>query len=106
AFTVMTKIAFGLVAVVIGFAVGFGVTKFSGNKRSVGLQVMAVIVAALSFFYASYLVNRTFVQKALLAGGQANAPPPVPRPGLFFRRVSLDFGMMDLFSLAIVLYQA
>ena len=33
-FTVLTRIAFGLVAVVIGFTVGWGVVRLAGNKRT------------------------------------------------------------------------
>src|SRR5262245_45001660 len=37
-FTVMTHIAFGLVAVAIGFLVGQGTVYFTGGKRARGLQ--------------------------------------------------------------------
>ena len=36
--TAMTKIGFGLMAVVIGLLVGHGALRFAGGKRSVGLQ--------------------------------------------------------------------
>jgi outer membrane lipoprotein SlyB len=41
-FTVLTNIAFGLIAVAIGFLVGHGVVRFSGGKRTTGLQVLAI----------------------------------------------------------------
>ena len=57
-FTVMTSIAFGLVAVVIGIAVGKGVTMLSGGKRHLNLQILSVAIALVGFAYATYLVNR------------------------------------------------
>ena len=44
-FTVVTSISFGLVAVVIGIAVGKGIMLFTGGKRSRGLQGLAVGVS-------------------------------------------------------------
>jgi len=105
-FTVMTNIAFGLVAVVIGLTVGKGTTLLAGGKRAQGLQILSVVVAALSFFYASYLVNRTFVHQAWAADGTQGVLPWLPNPGLFVQVVGLDFGAMDLVFLAIVAYEA
>ena len=105
-FTVVTNIAFGLVAVVIGFTVGKGVTILSGNKRAVGLQALAVVVAGLSYVYASYLVNRTFVLRALAEQGEEFVLPLLPAPGLLVEVVGLSFDVMDLVFLAIVLWQA
>src|ERR1043166_8362918 len=48
-FTVATHIAFGLVAVVIGEAVGRGILYLGENKRSQGLQILSTTVAVLSF---------------------------------------------------------
>ena len=56
-FTALTHIAFGLVAVAIGFLVGHGAMRFADGKRTVGLQVLAVGVAAVCFIVATYLVN-------------------------------------------------
>jgi hypothetical protein len=105
-FTVMTNIAFGLIAVVIGLTVGKGTTLLAGDKRSRGLQILSVIVAAASFFYASYLVTRTFVHQAWAEGGMEGALPWLPNPGLFFEVVQLGFGFMDLVFLAFVVYEA
>ena len=105
-FTVITSISFGLVAVVIGYTVGKGAMILSGHKRSVGLQGLAVVVSALSYFYASYLVNRTFLLQAMAERGQEAALPLLPDPGLLVEIVSLSFDVMDLVFLAIVLWQA
>ena len=62
-FTVTTKYAFGLVAIVIGIAVAKGAMLFTGGRRSRGLQGLSVAVAGIAFFYASYLVNRTAISR-------------------------------------------
>jgi len=105
-FTAATRVSFGLVAVVIGFAVGKGVQLFTGGKRSVGLQALSVGISAVAFGYASYLVNRTFILRAYQEQGQEVVLPFVPDPELAFRVVALDFGIMDIVFLAIVLWQA
>lgn len=105
-FTVVTQIAFGLVAVVIGFAVGKGILMMTGNKRAQGLQILSVVVAGLSFFYASYLVNRTFIMRAFAEDGEEIILPFLPSPELLVNAVGVNFGVMDLVFLAIVLYQA
>ena len=47
-FTVLTKISFGLVAVVIGVFVGKGILIMTGQRRSRNLQIMSVIVSAVA----------------------------------------------------------
>ncbi len=105
-FTIITSIAFGLVALVIGFTVGKGVTILSGHKRGRGLQLLSAGIAAACFVYASYLVNRTFILKATADEGQEIVLPLLPSPALLFRVVELGWGVMDLVFLAIVVYQA
>jgi hypothetical protein len=105
-FTVLTEYALGLVAVVIGFTVGKGVTLLAGGKRHRNLQIMSVAIAGPSFFYASYLVNRTFVLKYYAAQGESVVLPLVPAPDLFLNLVMTNFGIMDLVFLAIVVYEA
>jgi hypothetical protein len=105
-FTVLTNIAFGLVAVVIGVAVGKGVVMASGNKRHRNLQVLSVLVSVAGFFYATYLVNRTFILRAYAEKGETVTLPFLPEPGLFFGVVAAGFRLMDLVFLAIVVYEA
>jgi len=105
-FTVVTSIAFGLVAVVIGFAVGKGVTMFAEGKRSRGLQLLSSGVALVSFLYATYLVNRTFIQRAFAAEGESIALPWLPDGALFVQVVSAGFEAFDAVFLAIVVWQA
>jgi energy-converting hydrogenase Eha subunit E len=103
-FTVLTNVAFGLVAVVIGYAVGKGVVMFSAGKRSMNLQLLSVGISLVAFAYASYLVNRTFIQRAYAEEGLAL--PLLPDPLLFVNVVMAGFGVMDVVFLAIALYQA
>jgi hypothetical protein len=107
-FTVLTKISFGLVAVVIGFTVGKGILLLTGGKRSTGLQGLSVLVAVAAFGYASYLVNRTFLLKAIAGDPQyAGATIPwIAAPGYMLDVIGVGFGIMDLVFLAIVAYQA
>jgi hypothetical protein len=106
AFTVLTHIAFGLVAVVIGVAVGKGVVMASGSKRHRNLQVLSAAISAAGFLYATYLVNRTFIHKAYADKGESIVLPFLPAPELFLQVVSAGFGVMDLVFLGIVLYEA
>jgi hypothetical protein len=105
-FTVLTGIAFGLVAVVIGFAVGRGALWLSGGKRSRGLQILSVGVAAASFFVASYLVNRTLLLRAAAEQGTDLTLPLVPEPELVLAILQAGFNVMDLVFLAIVVWEA
>jgi hypothetical protein len=79
-FTVLTHIALGLVAVIIGILVGKGIVIFSGGKRSGRLQALSVTIAALSYAYASYLVDRSFIQQALADQGNPVTLPFLPLP--------------------------
>lgn len=103
-FTVVTNVAFGLVAVVIGFTVGKGILLLTGGKRSVALQGISVSIAALSFVYASYLVNRSFILKQLTEQGLTL--PLVPDPQLFVQVLQAGFSFMDVVFAAIVVYEA
>jgi hypothetical protein len=106
-FTATTKISFGLVALVIGFAVAKGMLLFTGGRRSRPLQFLSAGVAALAFFYAQYLVTRTFVIRYLHEqGGTVGSIPLLPGPGTFVDVIKLDFGLFDLIFLAIVVYEA
>ncbi len=105
-FTVLTNIAFGLVAVLIGIAVGKGVVMLSGGKRARSLQGMSVLLSIVSFGYASYWVNRTYILRAMVEQGQEVALPFFPDPSLLFEVATLNFGLIDLFFLGIVIWQS
>ena len=106
-FTVLTNIAFGLVAVAIGFGVGWATVRFAGGKRSTGLQFLSAGVALASFFAATYLVNATFINRALAERNESwRVPMLPPSPAAFLEITALDFGVMDFVFLAIVLWQA
>ncbi len=105
-FTVLTHIAFGLIAVVIGITVAKGITLLAGGKRHRHLQVMSVTIAAAAFFYATYLVNRTHLLRAFAESGNAMVLPLLPGPDMFVRVVAANAGIMDLVFLGIVVYEA
>ena len=106
-FTVVTSIAFGLIAVAIGFLTGFGAVKFAGDKRSGGLQAVSIAAALVSYAIATYLVNMTFANRALAADGEGfRLAFPPQSLDLFVRVVSFDFGLMDIAFLAFVVYEA
>lgn len=106
-FTVFSKISFGLVAVAIGFLVAHGAMRFAGQKRSGGLQAVAIAVSVLSFVVATYLVNTTFINEELTRRGVAGRMPYVPMSVehlYFVLYAGLDF--MDVVFLAIVVWEA
>ena len=106
-FTVLTHLAFGLFAVAIGYLTGWGCVRFSGGKRSAGLQAVSVVVALASYAVATYLVNMTFLNRALAEQGKAfHIGFPPDDLGLFYAVVSTGFGLMDVVFLAIVVYEA
>lgn len=106
-FTVLTKIAFGLVAVAIGFLVGMGTVRFAGGKRSTGLQAVAIITSLISFLVAAYLVDMTFINRVLAERGETfRVEFPPNTLDLFWRVITTGFSVMDLVFLAIVLYEA
>lgn len=105
--TVLTNVAFGLVAIAIGWLVGQGAVRFAGGKRSRGLQALSVGVSLAAFAVASYLVNMTFINAELARRGDTwRVPFPPEDLGTFVGVVALGFGIMDLVFLAILLWQA
>lgn len=106
-FTAATKWSLGLIAVGVGWAVGWGTLKFAGGKRSRGLQILSATVAVASWVAANFLVNATFVNRALAEKGDAfRVGIPPESIDLFIRVVSANFGIMDVVFLAIMVWEA
>jgi len=106
-FTVVTHLGLGLVAIAIGFLTGHGAVRFTGGKRSGGLQAISVVVAVIAFLIASYLVSMSFMNQPLAHQGDARRIGfPPGNLDQFARVVSLNFGLMDFVFLAIVVYEA
>jgi len=105
-FTVTTNIAFGLVAVLIGIAVGKGVVILSGNKRAVSLQAISIVISILSYVMAIYWVNRSFIHKAYAEQGEQVALPFIPDPNLLLEVVRLDIGIFEVVFLGIIIWEA
>ena len=106
-FTAATKWSLGLIAVGVGWAVGWGTVRFAGGKRSRGLQVLSATVAVASWVAANFLVNATFVNRALADKGDAfRVGIPPESIDLFMRVVGMNFGIMDVVFLAIMVWEA
>jgi len=105
--TVTTHVAFGLIAVAIGWLAGQGAVRGSGNKRAVGLQAIAVVVSIASFAVASYLVNMTFINAELARRGIATRLSfPPPNVDAFYKVLSAGFRPMNVVFLAIAVWEA
>jgi len=105
--TIATHVSFGLVAIVIGVAVGKGIVTFTGGKRAQSLQVLSVAVATAAYAVGTYLTKRTFILEYLHQHGKLGDLPLVPTsPSYFFGVVSAGFHLFDLIFLAIVVQQA
>lgn len=106
-FTVVTHLSFGLVAVVIGLLTALGGVRFAGDKRSHGLQALAIGVSVASFAVANYLVNMSRLNRALSEQGDPRRLGFPPASLDQFARVAgMGFGIMDVVFLAIVIYEA
>ena len=105
-FTVLTHIAFGLIAVLIAVAVAQGIRMTTGGKRNSALHAMAVIVSLLSWLAGIYLVNRSLI---LRSWGQTQGSAELPwfgGPDYLYKVIRANFGIMDIVFGAITVYQA
>ncbi len=103
-FTYFTQIAFGLIAIVIGITVAKGIAITTGNKRSIELQILAIIVTIISFFYAEYLVTRSFLIKE--NAEFINTFAILPDIAFMINVNIQTFDVMSLIFLAIAVWQA
>ena len=105
--TVATHWSIGLIAVGLGWAVGWGTVRFAGGKRSRALQILSAVVAAVGWVTASYLVNMTFINRELVKEGSQFL---VTFPPASFQMIGLvlsaGFGVMDVVFLAIMMWEA
>ena len=106
-FTVLTNIAFGLIAVVIGFTVGKGTVMLSGGKRSRGLaDPLGAGRHARLLLRQLHGQSHLHQPRAGRGGIGRRAAAGCPSPDLFVRAIGAGFGLMDLVFLAIVVWQA
>lgn len=103
-FTVITQFEFGLVAVVIAFTVAKGMLFLTGGKRSRGLQIMAVAISVIAYFYANYLVSRTWIIKEYPQMGESLGI--LPDMAMLIKITQLSFGAFTVIFLAIVVWKA
>ncbi|MDP7180508.1 MAG: hypothetical protein QF824_04525 [Candidatus Woesearchaeota archaeon] len=66
---VLTQWQFGLIALVIGYLVGFGVMIGAGRRRSVSLQIMSGVIALGSILFGEVLITSHFVLQAMAEQG-------------------------------------
>jgi|SRR6185503_2016777 len=105
--TVATGWSIGLIAVGLGWAVGAGTVRFSGGKRSQGLQFLSAGTACASWVVASYLVNMTFINRELAQKGDAmRVPFPPTSLEMAGTVLGAGFGLMDVVFLAIMAWEA
>ena len=105
--TVTTHWSIGLIAVALGWAVGWGTVRFAGGKRSQGLQILSAAVACVSWVFASYLVNMTFINRTFAEKGDAfRVPFPPTSLDMAAKVVGAGFGLMDVVFLAIMAWEA
>lgn len=105
--TVATHWSIGLIAVGLGWAVGWGTLRFSGGKRSRGLQILSAVVAAAGWVTASYLVNMTLINRELVKEGSLYLVTFPPASLAMIRVVlSAGFGIMDVVFLVIMMWEA
>ncbi len=105
-FVTLTNIQFGLVAVIIGWAVGKGVVILSGHKRALQLQLISVGLTIISYGMATYWVTRTFANRYYAEQGMNLSLPLIPPVDLYLDVVTTGFELFDLIFLAIALWQA
>lgn len=73
AIVVVTNYEVGLLAVLIGAAVGTGVMIGSGRKRNLNLQLLSVTITLAAMAGAEYFIVRHFLVEYLVEQGQASA---------------------------------
>ena len=105
-FTIVTNFQIGLVAVLIGWAVGKGVVTMTGGKRARSLQFISLAITLVSYSLATYWVTRTFVMRYIAENGLAGGLPFFPEPAVFVSTVTAGIEIWDIVFLAIALWQA
>lgn len=96
--TTITGYSIGLIAILISFASGKGILFMTKNQRSKNLQYLSVGISSVAYFYAEYLVQRSFPQNANL--------PLVPSFEIFFGYITHSFNVYTAIFLAIIVWQA
>jgi hypothetical protein len=105
--TALSGWSLGIVAVGVGWAVGWGTLRFSGGKRSQSLQLLSSGVAAGCWVLATYLVNMTFINRSLAEANEAfRVPFPPVSLEMFVDVMKAGFGLMDVVFLAIMMWEA
>ena len=99
----LTDRGFGLVAIVIGFAVGLGAAMLAGQRITIATRVIAGVVGILTYLAASYYVNRSIIME--FSNGAADIPV-LPGPRIAWEVIGADWQPIDFAFVAIVAYTA
>ena len=104
---VAMNVSLGIIAIGVGWAVGWCTVKFAGGKRSKGLQLLSAGVAIAAWVVASYLVNMSAINRSLAEQGKSfRLTFPPTSPNLFVNVLVAGFGIMDVVFLAIMVWEA
>lgn len=68
---IITKYELGIVALGVGFLVGYGISKGAGKKKSRNLQIISAIIALISILIGEYLITNHYAYQYLIQGGYA-----------------------------------
>lgn len=107
AVVVITNYELGIVAIAIGWLVGFAVMFGAGRKRGLVLQVMAVLITLVALLFSEYLIVRHFVVKNLAEEGYTGIPLFLA-PSIMFELIieGIKASPTSLLFWAIALWQA
>jgi hypothetical protein len=104
----LTGREFTIVAVGMGFLVGFGVYFVAGRKRGRSLQVVAVASALFGILLAKYAIFCLLLKDELSVGGAAAHLSPFSATTLriFIRSLPGLFGLFDLLWIGVAVFIA
>lgn len=91
---VITNYQLGIVAVVVGFIMGFCVLKATGGRTSRSLQLTAVAITLLAMVLSQYLIVNHFINRYLDEEGEGGYLPlllsPAAMAGIVYDSVVAD----------------
>ncbi|MBI2548400.1 hypothetical protein HYW21_03545 [Candidatus Woesearchaeota archaeon] len=66
AVVVLTEFQFGIVAIGVGYLVGYGVYQGSHHRMNLSVRIISVILALFSLIIAEYLIANHYIHQALV----------------------------------------
>lgn len=102
----LTDYKTGLVAIGVGWLVGFAAVRGAGGRGSAALGVASLVVAVLAMLFGEYLIVNHFALKAFAAEDPSAALPSYIGMTPFFLIYKETIGVMDFVFYAIGAYEA